>query len=114
MSSGAKASSTMVIVWPGGVSAARRGRFTLCSLKGLERASSRCSCGAISFIFMFSFGLLPFGGEYAQDEDHGREHPDDRGVSQRGHVVDKYHGCPAPLVHVVQRHGAGERLQEAR
>src|SRR4030042_6121303 len=52
MSSGAKASSTRVIVWPGGVNAARRGRLTLCSLKGLDKVSSRGSRGAISFILI--------------------------------------------------------------
>src|SRR5512134_1481121 len=61
-----------------------------------------------------SFALLPFRGDYAHDKDHCRENPDDRGVLQRGHVVDEYHGCPEPLVHVVQRQYPGERLQEAR
>jgi len=63
---------------------------------------------------LLSLALFPFGGQYAQDEDHGRERPYGRGVTQRGHVVDKYHGCPEPLVHVVQRQHPGDRLQEAR
>src|SRR5665647_2950637 len=102
-SSGAKSSSTMVIVWPGGVSAAIRGRFIRRSLKLLE--SSCCLWGAISFIFTSSpsLPLFPFGGCDAQSEDRGCENPDYGGVTQGGNVVAKYHGGPQALVDVIQR-----------
>src|SRR4030095_13267980 len=58
--------------------------------------------------------LFPPGGVDAQDEYDDREHPDHRGVTQRRRVVDRYHGGPESLVHVVQRQDPRDRLQEAR
>src|SRR4030042_4677165 len=84
MSSGAKASSTMGIVWPGGVSAARRGRLTLCSLKGLDKVSSRGSRGAISFIFIIQT-WDPCRQVSKRPSPHGIDEDSERRCEQGGH-----------------------------
>jgi len=72
----------------GGVSAARRGDWTLCSLKGLDNVSSRGSRGAINFIFII------------QTWDPGRQ------VSKRPSLIRR---CRYPLHHVI----AAESMKRA-
>src|SRR4030042_3827696 len=63
---------------------------------------------------LISLPFFPFGGHHAQDEDHGGKNPYNHRATQRNHIVHKYHGCPKPLVHIVQRQYPRELLQEPR